>query len=263
MPGIFNGNGGFGMQMKDKVCVITGAASGIGRFTAEYFGAEGAKVAIVDVQEDLGSEAASGINKKGPGSARFYKCNLRSVKEIEETVAAIHGDFGRIDVLANVAGLSNRTPNGSITEEEWDLMTDVNLKAVFFMTQAAYRIMLEQGCGKIINMSSIRGFCSDGTHTIYDVTKAGVMAIARSFAITGGPRGVTANSLAPGYVLTPMTAHNLENEGWLDHLRSRVPLGRMIEIQEIADAMLFLASDRSSAVSGASLVIDGGRIARD
>jgi NAD(P)-dependent dehydrogenase (short-subunit alcohol dehydrogenase family) len=142
-------------------------------------------------------------------------------------------------------------------------MTDVNLKAVFFMSQAAYRIMLEQGYGKIVNMSSIRGFCSDGIHTIYDVTKAGVMAIARSFAITGGRKGVTANSLAPGYVLTPMTAHNLEDEGWLDRLQSRVPLGRMIEMQEIADAMLFLASDKSSAVNGVSLVIDGGRIARD
>lgn len=246
------------MQLKDKVCVITGGASGIGRQTAEHFGKEGAKVAIIDLQEELGNEVAEGINKNEPGSAKVYKCNLRSVAEIRAAFDKIYQDFGKIDVHVSVAGLANRTPNENITEEEWDLLNDVNLKAVFFTGQSAYRIMLEQGYGKIINVSSQRGLTTDGSHTIYDATKGGANAVTRGFAVSGARRGITTNTVSPGYVLTPMTAHNLENKEWLDHMQERIPIGRLVDMQEVAEVIAFLASDKSSGVNGQNFVVDGG-----
>ena len=245
-------------DLKDKVCIITGAAMGIGQKTAETFADCGAKVALVDIDYEKGIETTDKINEKHPDSAKFYQCNLGRVVEINHTVETIHTDFSRIDVLCNIAGLANRTPNESITELEWDKIMNVNLKAVFFMSQAAYRFMLKQGFGKIINLSSHRGTCTDGSHTIYDATKAGVQALARGFAVSGGPKGITAMAVAPGYVLTPMTAHNLDTPGWLDNLKKRVPLGRFIEMQEVANVLAFAASDKSSGINGHTLFIDGG-----
>lgn len=246
------------MQLKDKICIVTGAANGIGRKTAESFAAEGAKVALVDVQIELAREVAEKINKTAKNKSKAYECNLRSVDEIKKTVAEIYKDFSKIDALVNVAGLANRTPNEKITEAEWDLLNDVNLKAVFFMGQAVYQIMLEQGYGKIINLASQRAHTTDGSHTIYDATKAGVQAVTRGFAVTGGRKGICTNTVTPGYVLTPMTAHNLENKGWLDHMQERVPLGRLIEMDEVANVITFLASDKCSGVNGQNFVVDGG-----
>ncbi|MGI6151478.1 MAG: SDR family NAD(P)-dependent oxidoreductase [Christensenellales bacterium] len=240
------------MQLKDRVCVITGAASGIGREIAITYAKEGAKVAIVDIQKEKAEETAKETN------GRAYVCNLRSVPEIEATMAAIKEDFGRVDVLVNVAGLANRTPIEEITEEEWDLLNDVNLKATFFMSKEAYKIMLEQGSGKIINFASHRARTSDGRHTIYDATKAGVEALTRSFAVAGGPKGIVTNTIVPAYVITPMTAHNLKKEGWLDHMKQRIPLGRLFEMQEVANIALFLASDNSSGINGQPIILDGG-----
>lgn len=246
------------MQLEDKVCIVTGAANGIGRKTAETFAKEGAKVALVDVQIELANKVSYAINETAKNISKAYKCNLRSVTEIQKTVKEIYKDFSKIDILVNVAGLANRTSNENITEEEWDLLNDVNLKAVFFMGQAAYQIMLGQGYGKIINLASQRAHTTDGSHTIYDATKAGVQAITRGFAVTGGRKGICTNTVTPGYVITPMTAHNLENEGWLSHMKERIPLGRLIEMQEVANVITFLASDNCSGVNGQNFVIDGG-----
>ncbi|MCI8327877.1 MAG: SDR family oxidoreductase [Lachnospiraceae bacterium] len=245
------------MLLKDQVCVVTGAAGGIGHQIAVKFAKEGAKVCVIDVQEEKVKATAEEINGKA------YTANLRSVKEIEKTMAAIKKDFGRIDVLANVAGLANRTVNEEITEEEWDLLNDVNLKAVFFMSKEAYKVMLEQGSGKIINYASHRAHISDGRHTIYDVTKAGVEAMTRSFAVSGGPKGIVTNTVAPAYVITPMTAHNLEDESWMARMKSRIPLGRLLEMEEIANVTLFLASNQSSGINGQTILVDGGWTAHE
>lgn len=246
------------MQLENKVCIVTGAANGIGRQTAETFAREGAHVALVDIQIELANEVSSKINETSKNVSKAYQCNLRSVNEIRETIEKIHKDFLKIDVLVNVAGLANRTSNEEITEEEWDLLNDVNLKAVFFMGQAAYRIMLKQKYGKIINLASQRAHTTDGSHTIYDATKAGVQAVTRGLAVTGGRKGICTNTVTPGYVITPMTAHNLENEGWLTHMQERVPLGRLIEMQEVANVITFIASDNCSGVNGQNFIVDGG-----
>lgn len=210
----------------------------------------------MDVKKEEAECVAEEINVSG--EAKAYVTDLRSVKNIEKIVKEIFNDFGRIDVLVNIAGLANRTPNEDITEEEWDLLNDVNLKAPFFMSKEVYKVMLNQNNGKLINLASQRAHTTDGTHTIYDATKAGIQALSRGFAVSGGRKGIVANTVTPGYVLTPMTAHNLERKDWVEHMQERIPMGRFIEMQEVANLILFLASDDCSGVNGQNFVIDGG-----
>jgi NAD(P)-dependent dehydrogenase (short-subunit alcohol dehydrogenase family) len=134
----------------------------------------------------------------------------------------------------------------------------VNLKAPFFVAQQAYRVMVAQRSGKIINIASHRAHTTDGNHLIYAATKAGLQAVTRDLAVAGGPHGIEVNTVSPGYVLTPMTEHNLQNEEWLSHMQSRIPLGRLLEMREVAHAVLFLASPSTSGITGQNLLVDGG-----
>ena len=180
------------MEFDGLVCIVTGGASGIGEEIARTFGARGAKVAIADVQLEKAEQVAAAISDAGPGKASAFVCDLRSVPQIESAVAAIHDRFGRIDVLVNAAGLANRTPHEDVTEAEWDLLNDVNLKGPFFMAQQAYRVMLAQGSGKIVNIASHRAHTTDGRHLIYAATKAGIQAVTRDLAVAGEARNATA-----------------------------------------------------------------------
>ncbi len=246
------------MEFDGRVCIVTGGASGIGEEIARRLGDRGATVAIADVQLDKAEKVAAAITGAGPGTASAFACDLRSVTQIEAAGAAILERFGRIDVLVNAAGLANRTPHEDVTEAEWDLLNDVNLKGPFFMAQQAYRVMLGQGSGKIINIASHRAHTTDGSHLIYCATKAGIQAVTRDLAVAGGRRGIEVNTVSPGYVLTPMTAHNLDNQEWLAHMRSRIPVGRLLEMREVANAVLFLASPTTSGITGQNLLVDGG-----
>lgn len=246
------------MEFEGRVCVIAGGASGIGAEIAGQFGARGADVAIVDIQLEKAETVAEQVTADGPGSASAFACDIRSVEQIESAVAAIRTQYGRIDVLVNSTGLANRTPNESITEAEWDLLNDVNLKGPFFMAQQVYRVMLEQKSGKIINIASHRAHTTDGSHLVYCATKAGIQAVTRDLAVAGGRRGIEVNTVSPGYVVTPMTAHNLDNRDWLGHLQERIPLGRLLEMREVANAVVFLASPATSGITGQNLLVDGG-----
>jgi NAD(P)-dependent dehydrogenase (short-subunit alcohol dehydrogenase family) len=247
------------MELENKVCVITGAASGIGQRAAKHFASEGAAAAVVDVLEDAGKATVEDIAAKG-GKARFYKCDVRNVAQIGETVAAIRKDFGKIDALLNIAGVSRRATPDQLSEEDWDFVLDINLKGAFFMAQACYRVMLEQGYGKILNLGSPRGLATDTTHVAYDASKGGLHAITRSFAVAGGPKGITANTVAPGYVMTDMTRHNLENKDWYDYFKRRNPMGEFIDPQELANVLAFHVSDKVKNVNGNLFIIDGGKL---
>lgn len=244
------------MQLKDKISVVTGGANGIGRQIALTFAKQGSKVVILDIKDEDGKKVESELNEISEG--RFFNCDLRSVKNIENTVSLIEKTYGTIDILVNCAGLANRTPIVDITEQEWDLLNDVNLKAAFFVSKEVVKIMKKHSKGKIINISSQRAHTADGKHTIYDVTKAGVEAMTRSFAVAFAKDNINVNAVAPGYVLTPMTAHNLKKEGWHDWICDRIPKGRLIEMQEVADVVLFFASNKCSGVTGQYLLVDGG-----
>lgn len=246
------------MEFDGHVCIVTGAASGIGEEIAKRFAAQGAAVAVVDIQETKAKKVAENITSSGPGTATAYSCDLRSVAEIVNTVDAVYRDFGRIDVLVNAAGLANRTPSEDVTEEEWDLLNDVNLKGPFFAAQQVYKVMLKQQSGKIINIASHRATTTDGRHLVYAATKAGIQAVTRDLAIAAAPHGISVNSLSPGYVITPMTAHNLQNKEWLGNMQQRIPVGRLLEMSEVANAALFLASPKTSGIIGHNLLVDGG-----
>lgn len=242
-------------MLQDTRVVVTGGASGLGRAVAEAAAAAGAMVAVVDVQADVAAEVATSVG----GTA--YECDLREVAAIPPVFDEIHRDLGRIDVLVNGAGIANRTPIEDITEAEWDLLCDVNEKCLFFASQAAYRIMLRQQAGRIINLASIRGHISDGRHAIYDANKAAVHALTRAFAVAGGPHGITCNSVSPAYVLTAMTRHNLSRPGWLESVIDHIPIGRMLAADDVTNLVLYLASDRAAGLNGQDFVVDGGWLA--
>lgn len=249
------------MLVKDKVVLITGGAGGIGRETALTLARQGAKIAILDIKEEDGLKTKSELN--AITEALFVQVDLRPVGNIGPAVEKVNAHFGRIDVLVNNAAISSRATVDALTEEAYDLIMDINLKSCFFMAQAVGKIMMAQKSGKIINVSSIRARMADKTHAAYSMTKAAMDSMTRSFAIGLADYGITTNSVAPGYVLTPMTAHNLERPEWLDWLKTKVPLGRLIEMQEVANLILFLSSDLSDAINGEIISVDGGWMANE
>lgn len=246
-------------KFKDKVTVVSGGASGIGNATASGFANAGARVAILDINREVGEKVAAEL----PGAA-FFQCDLRDVSAIKRAFGEIAAAMGEVDIMVNCAGLANRTPIVDTTEEEWDLLNDVNLKATFFCAQQAAVSMLRGGKGgRIVNIGSHRARLTDDRHTIYAATKAAVQAVARGFGVAFARDGITVNTISPGYVLSPMTSHNLQNKEWLDWVTSRIPMGRLIEFKEVVAAIMFLCSPEASGITGQNLYVDGGWTAHE
>ena len=247
------------MQLDGTVSLITGGAGGLGRQIALTLAGAGSKIAILDIHQAQGEAVEKEL--RGLTDAKFISCDLTKVCNIQKAVQEVKQQFGKIDILVNCAGLVNRAPIEEVTEAEWDLVTNVNLKAAFFTSQAVVKVMKENKGGKIVNMSSIRAHASDDHHTIYDVTKAGIEAITRSFAMAYAKDNINVNAVAPGWVLTGMAAENLTRKEFLDDVKRKVPAGRLLEPREVADTVLFLASNASTGVNGHSILIDGGSLA--
>ncbi|NTW72067.1 MAG: SDR family oxidoreductase [Eubacteriaceae bacterium] len=244
------------MEFENKISVITGGAQGIGRELAIKLAKEGSKIAIFDINEKEAENTLNEVKKYTDG--KFFYCNVTDVSSIVSAAKDANDHFGKVDILVNSAGLANRTPIGSVTESEWDLINNVNLKGVFFTSQEISTIMKKNGGGKIVNLASIRAHQDDGKHTLYSVTKLGVVAMTHSFAVGLAEYGINVNSVSPGYVRSEMGSTNLSNPDWMDWLKSRVPMKRFIEIDEVVDLIMFLASDKSKAITGQDIVIDGG-----
>lgn len=250
------------MELQGKVSVVTGAADGICKELARKLSAQGSDVAIIDINDAEGKTTERELRRDGV-RVKYYHCDLRDVAEIHSTFEDIELDFGMVDILINGAGLANRTAIEDITEEEWDLLNSVNIKGAFFAAQSAVRIMKKHGYGRIVNVGSIRGIRSDGHHTIYDITKAGMIAMTRSFAVALGEHGINTNCVSLAYILTPMTMHNLNTPGWKERVLSHIPRRELISIDEAADTVLFLCSDKASGINGADIVVDGGWTANE
>ena len=244
------------MKLENQVALVTGGARGIGREIALTLAKAGARVVIVDILSDEGERTARELDEITQGL--FIQADITVVSNIEMTVERVLDEFGRLDVLVNNAGISVRADVDEITEEDYDRILDINLKAAVFFSREAAKVMKRQESGCIVNIASIRGVRADKTHSAYSITKAGMQALTRSLAVSLGEYGIRANSVSPGYVLTPMTRHNLDRPGWMEWLKSRVPAGRLIEMEEVADTVLFLASDASSGINGQDIPIDGG-----
>lgn len=244
------------MRLKDKVALVTGGARGIGKETALLFAKEGAKVVICDFDAQAGEAAAKELGEFT--EALFFKVDVTNRADVQAMVDGTIAKFGRIDVLVNNAGITADAFLTKMTEEQWDRVISVNLKGVFNCTQAVASIMMEQGSGSIINASSVVGVYGNVGQTNYAATKGGVIAMTKSWAKELGKKGIRTNAVAPGFIITDMTAKVPQKV--LDLMKEKTPLGRWGYPADIANAYLFLASDESSFVNGVVLQVDGGLV---
>ncbi|MGQ9467037.1 MAG: beta-ketoacyl-ACP reductase [Anaerolineae bacterium] len=249
------------MRLKDRVALITGGAAGIGQATALRFAEEGARVVICDVNEEMGRQTAAML---GPTGA-FYRVNVADRKAVQEWVDDVAARYGRIDILVNNAGIlrdallvkyRDGQIVGQMSEEEFDQVVAVNLKGVFNCTQAVVPYMIHGGGGVILNASSVVGLDGNFGQTNYVATKAGVIGMTKVWARELGRYNIRVNTVAPGFTLTDMVRQMPEKI--LEQMRARIPLGRLGDPRDVANAYLFLASDEASYITGAVLRVDGG-----
>ncbi|MEN3533767.1 glucose 1-dehydrogenase [Microbispora sp. ZYX-F-249] len=244
-----------------KFAVVTGAARGIGAAIARRLAAEGAAVACVDLTADRCASIVDEITVTG-GRAVAFGCDVSDSGQVEALVAGVMGEFGRIDVLVNNAGLTRDNLLFRMSEEDWDKVVDVNLKGVFLMSRAVQKHMVEQRAGAIVNLSS-RSALGNRGQANYSAAKAGIQGLTATMAIELGPFGVRVNAVAPGYVATPMTEATAVRLGVTpeEHqatMAQAVPLRRVAQPTEIASVVAFFASDDASYVTGQTLYVNGG-----
>ncbi|NCC17964.1 MAG: beta-ketoacyl-ACP reductase [Bacteroidia bacterium] len=237
-------------RLENKIAIITGGASGIGKATAEKFVQEGAKVIIWDLDEKRGNELAISLG------AKFAKVNTSNYQEIEQAAKAVNDEFGRIDILINNAGITRDSTVKKMTVEQWQQVIDVNLSGVFYCSKIISEYMVANGWGRIINASSVVGLYGNFGQANYVATKSGLIGMTKTFAREFGRKGVTVNAIAPGFISTEMVAAMPEEV--LAGMKAKVPIGRLGEPKEIANAYCFLASDEASYINGHTLSVDGG-----
>ena len=249
------------MRLQNKVALITGGTSGIGEAVAYLFAREGAKVAITGRNESRGHAVTAHILESG-GKAIFLRTDVRHAAECKRAVDTTLQSFGRLDVLFNNAGVFYPQTAPDCSEEEWDLQIDINLKGTFLMSKYALEPMIAQGAGVIVNNSSGWGIVGGDRAVAYCASKGGVVLLTKAMAIDHGRQGVRVNCICPGDVDTPMLPEDARSRGleWKTYLAGceNRPMGRIGTADEIARAVLFLASDDSSFMTGAALVVDGG-----
>ncbi|MEV4461541.1 glucose 1-dehydrogenase [Microbispora sp. NPDC049633] len=244
-----------------KFAVVTGAARGIGAAIARRLAAEGAAVACVDLTADRCASIVDEITVTG-GRAVAFGCDVSDGAQVEALVPEVMGEFGRIDVLVNNAGLTRDNLLFRMSEDDWDKVVDVNLKGVFLVSRAVQKHMVEQRSGAIVNLSS-RSALGNRGQANYSAAKAGIQGLTATMAIELGPFGVRVNAVAPGYVATPMTEATAVRLGVTpeEHqatMAQAVPLRRVAQPTEIASVVAFFASDDASYVTGQTLYVNGG-----
>lgn len=242
-------------RLENKVAVITGGASGIGRAAVERFAQEGAALAIWDLSAEKGEALAAECRAKGV-NACFFAVNTADADSVDAAAKATLEAFGRVDILLNNAGITRDATLLKMNETQWDQVIDINLKGVFLCTKALAPAMVAQGAGRIINVSSVVGLYGNFGQTNYAATKAGVIAMTKVWAKELGRKGITANAVAPGFISTEMVAAMPEEV--LAKMREKVPVQRLGKPEEIAAAFVFLASDEAAYINGATLSVDGG-----
>lgn len=249
------------MRLKNKVALITGGTSGIGQATALLFAKEGAKVVITGRSAERGTAIVEKI-RQDSGRALFFQADVRYADQCRAAVERTLSEFGRLDILFNNAGLFYAHDVLECSEDEWDLQMDVNLKGTFLMSKFALPGMIAQGSGVIINNSSGWGLVGGDKAAAYCASKGGVVLLTKAMAVDHGRQGIRVNCVCPGDVDTPMLPEDAKFRGmkWADYLAGAAnrPMGRVGTAEEIAQAVLFLASDDSSFMTGATLVVDGG-----
>ena len=241
------------MKLKDRVAIISGAAAGIGLATAKLFLEEGAKVAICDISAEKIAQAAQDLSSLG--TVRPFVVNIADKQQVTEMVEAVAKEFGRIDILINNAGITKDAQFYKMTDEQFDAVINVNLRGNFLMTKAVVPYMMEQKYGKIVHCASVSAYNGNFGQSNYAASKAGLIGLTKSTARELAVRGVCCNAIAPGFIATDMTAHEVAAD---NPLIAQIPLGRMGTPEEIAELAAFLAGPASDYITGQVIQIDGG-----
>jgi NAD(P)-dependent dehydrogenase (short-subunit alcohol dehydrogenase family) len=248
------------MRLQDKVALITGAGSGIGRESALLFAKEGASVVVCDLKQQAGEETVALIQQAG-GTATFAGGDVSKAADVQQMIAVAESTYGRLNVLFNNAGIFHPEDGSVLDTEEaiWDLTIDVNLKGVFLGCKYGIPALLRAGGGSIINTASFVALMGAATsQSAYTASKGGVLSLTREIAVEFARQNIRANALCPGPVETPLLAELLADPARRQRRLVHIPPGRFAQAVEMANAALFLASDESSFVNGATFSVDGG-----
>ena len=245
------------VRLKDKVAIITGAASGIGKATAKLFAEHGAKVVVADIDKEGGSQTVTQI-QNGGNEAIFVETDVTLKVDTEKMVAQTVETYGKLDILFNNAGIAMRLPVAELPEADWHRCLDVNLTGVFLCAKAAIPAMQKNGGGSIINMSSIYGVVGADVRAAYVASKGGVTNLTRGMALDYAENNIRVNCICPGFVETPLVAGVIKTPEEYQALADKHPMCRLGQPEEIAYGALYLASDESAFVTGIALPIDGG-----
>jgi 3-oxoacyl-[acyl-carrier protein] reductase len=248
------------VDLSGQVALVTGASRGIGKSIALALGRAGARVACLARDAQKLGETAAAIAAAG-GEAAVYACDVTDSAAVDRTVEAVAAAWQRLDIVVNNAGVTRDTLIPRMSDEDWDVVLATNLRSVFLFTRAATQVMMRQRTGRIINISSVSGLMGNPGQANYSASKAGIIGLTQTVAreLASRKRKITVNAICPGFIATEMTdalGPALEEE-----IKRRIPLQRLGEAEEIADAVLFLASDSAAYVTGQTLVVDGGMTA--
>jgi NAD(P)-dependent dehydrogenase (short-subunit alcohol dehydrogenase family) len=244
-------------RLDDQVAVVTGASMGIGYGLAKALAHAGAYVVAAARNVPNLMQLVDEIKQEG-GQAEALELDVTDLEQIQRGFETVREHFGRLDILVNNAGLGANHPALAVTEADWDEMMDVNLKGLFFCCQAAGKIMLAQGSGRIINMSSQASLVGIREHAVYCATKGGVNSLTQVLALEWSAQGVTVNAVAPTFIYTPGTAERLDNPAYLKGVLDRLPIAHVGTITDVAAAVIYLASPAGGMVNGHALLVDGG-----
>lgn len=243
----------------NKVVVVTGGSLGLGRETSLLLAKHGAKVAVTDILDTEGKALVEEIKKSG-GQAKYWHLDVTDEKEVKKVYGEVYKEFGRLDATVNNAGIAGADkPSTKVTEKEWDLVMDINVKGVFFCTKHAVPHMKKSGGGSIVNISSIYGIVGAADLPPYHASKGAVRVMSKTDALQYAKDNIRVNSVHPGFIWTPLVEElGKEDPGFREHLDSLHPIGHIGEPIDIAYGILYLISDESKFTTGSELVIDGG-----
>lgn len=246
---------GFKVDLSGQVAIVTGASQGLGRAMAIALGSNGARVACVARNAEKLASTVQAIVEAG-GSAEAFSCDVKSRESVDKVVDGVADNWGRLDILVNNAGVTRDTLLPRMSDEEWDDVIDTNLRGTFLFARAASRHMMRARYGRIINISSVSGIMGNAGQTNYSASKAGMIGLTRSLSKELAGRKVTINAIAPGFIESEMT--KALGDTILTEVSKRIPAKRLGQADEVAAAVLFLASSAASYITGQTIVVDGG-----
>jgi NAD(P)-dependent dehydrogenase (short-subunit alcohol dehydrogenase family) len=249
-------------RLDGKVALITGGARGLGRTMAAALAEAGAEIALAGRSKETCQAAADGIGSASGRRVKAFAADVTKIEEVEQLANDVEREFGKVDILVNNAGINIRGPIQQLTEADWDAVIDTNLKGPFLCARAIGPRMVSRGWGRVINLGSVLGVIALPGRAPYASSKAGIINLTRVLALEWAGTGVTANAICPGAFATEMNRSLLDDPVKYKEFVAQIPMGRWGELEELTGAVVFLASDASSYVTGTPLFVDGGWIAR-